>query len=158
MLGLSVMLVYIHVLIFLVMTPRNYVLGWRWRQYGPPKRWHPTTTLHGLTTQKPWTWISIQSPLISPWRWRQYGSPKFSYPTTTLHDVTTQQTTIWIFIALKTSNVTSCVRCWEFCFRYQFITNFVSCTVRVRNTLSRFEGGTHTEGFWELSIEEDIWT
>jgi hypothetical protein len=25
---------------------------WRWRQHGPLKRWHPTTTLHGVTTQQ----------------------------------------------------------------------------------------------------------
>jgi hypothetical protein len=24
----------------------------RWRQHGPLKRWYPTTTLHGVTTQK----------------------------------------------------------------------------------------------------------
>jgi len=31
---------------------------WRWRQHGPPKLWYPTTTLHGVTTQKTWNWIS----------------------------------------------------------------------------------------------------
>jgi len=25
---------------------------WRWRQHGPSKRWHLTTTLHGVTTKK----------------------------------------------------------------------------------------------------------
>jgi len=25
---------------------------WRWMQQGPPKRWYPTATLHGVTTQK----------------------------------------------------------------------------------------------------------
>jgi hypothetical protein len=30
---------------------------WRWRQHGPLKLWYPTTTLHGLTTQKTLTWI-----------------------------------------------------------------------------------------------------
>jgi hypothetical protein len=25
---------------------------WQWRQHGPPKRWYPTITLHGVTTQK----------------------------------------------------------------------------------------------------------
>jgi len=24
----------------------------RWRQHGPPKRWYPTTSLHGVTSQK----------------------------------------------------------------------------------------------------------
>jgi hypothetical protein len=28
------------------------LLGWRWRQHGPLKRWYPTTTPHGVTTQK----------------------------------------------------------------------------------------------------------
>jgi len=28
------------------------VVLWRWRQRGPPKRWYPITTLHGVTTQK----------------------------------------------------------------------------------------------------------
>jgi len=25
---------------------------WRWMQHGPPKRWYPTTTLHGVPTKK----------------------------------------------------------------------------------------------------------
>jgi hypothetical protein len=29
---------------------------WRWSQHGPPKRWHPTTTLHGVTTLMTATW------------------------------------------------------------------------------------------------------
>jgi hypothetical protein len=32
--------------------------GWRWRQHGPLKRWYPTTTQHGVTTQKTSTWTS----------------------------------------------------------------------------------------------------
>jgi hypothetical protein len=28
----------------------------RWRKHWPPKRWYPTTTLHGVTTQKTSTW------------------------------------------------------------------------------------------------------
>jgi hypothetical protein len=59
---------------------------WRWRQQGPPKRWCPTTSLHGVTTQ---------------WRWRQQGPPKRRCPTTSLHGVTTHKTTTWIFIAVK---------------------------------------------------------
>jgi hypothetical protein len=43
--------------VFWVVTP------WRRRQHGPPKRWHPTTTLHGVTTQKTSTWKT--SP---PWK------------------------------------------------------------------------------------------
>jgi hypothetical protein len=31
-------------------------LLWRWRQHGTPKRRYPTTTLHGVTTQKNSTW------------------------------------------------------------------------------------------------------
>jgi len=27
-------------------------ISWRWRQHEPPKRWYPTTTPHGVTTQK----------------------------------------------------------------------------------------------------------
>jgi hypothetical protein len=27
-------------------------LDWRWRQHGSLKRWYPTTTLHGVTSQK----------------------------------------------------------------------------------------------------------
>jgi hypothetical protein len=30
--------------------------------------------------------------------------------------------------------------------------------VWVRNLVSHFEGGTQIEGFWERSVEEDIWT
>jgi len=32
--------------------PRLKQLSWREREHGPPKRWQPTTTLHGVTTQK----------------------------------------------------------------------------------------------------------
>jgi len=32
---------------------------WRWRQWGSPKRWHPTATLHGITTQKSSTWVYL---------------------------------------------------------------------------------------------------
>jgi hypothetical protein len=28
------------------------VIPWRWKHHGPLKRWHPTTTLHGVTIQK----------------------------------------------------------------------------------------------------------
>jgi len=31
--------------------------GWRWRQHGPPKCWHPATTLHGVIIQRVSTWI-----------------------------------------------------------------------------------------------------
>jgi hypothetical protein len=31
-------------------------------------------------------------------------------------------------------------------------------TVRLQNLVSQFEGGAQTEGFWEQSVEEDIWT
>jgi len=30
---------------------------WRWRHQGPSKHWYPTTTLHGVTTQKTSPWI-----------------------------------------------------------------------------------------------------
>jgi len=34
--------------------PQQYMVSqpWRWRHHGTPKRWYPTTTLHGVTTQK----------------------------------------------------------------------------------------------------------
>jgi len=32
---------------------------WRWREQSSPKRRYPTTTLHGVTTQKTTTWIFI---------------------------------------------------------------------------------------------------
>jgi len=34
------------------MLPPSSLQPWRWRQHGSPKRWYPTTTLHGVTTQK----------------------------------------------------------------------------------------------------------
>jgi len=34
------------------MLPLSSVVKWRWRQHGVPKRWYPTTTLHGATTKK----------------------------------------------------------------------------------------------------------
>jgi len=30
---------------------------WRWRQQGPQNRWYPTSSLHGVVTQKTMTWI-----------------------------------------------------------------------------------------------------
>jgi len=32
---------------------------WRWRQHGPPKRWHPATTLRGVTMQETLTWMIL---------------------------------------------------------------------------------------------------
>jgi len=29
---------------------------WRWRKHGPPKRWYPTTSLYGVTTEKTTIW------------------------------------------------------------------------------------------------------
>jgi hypothetical protein len=47
--------------VFWIVTPCSVVVGYqnfrgqssprRWRQHVPPKRWYPTTTLHGVTTQ-----------------------------------------------------------------------------------------------------------
>jgi hypothetical protein len=78
----------IQVEVFWVVTPWSVVAGYqrfrRWRQRGLPKRWYPTTTLHGITTQTTTTW-----------RWRQHEPPKRRYPTTTLHGITTQTTTTW---------------------------------------------------------------
>jgi hypothetical protein len=34
---------------------------WRWRHLGPPKRWFPTTLLHGVATQKTTAWIFYTS-------------------------------------------------------------------------------------------------
>jgi len=31
-------------------------LYWRWRQHGPPKRWYPATSIHGVTTQRTDIW------------------------------------------------------------------------------------------------------
>jgi hypothetical protein len=38
--------------------PHHYTAlePWRWRQHGPLKRWCPTITLYGVTTQKTSTW------------------------------------------------------------------------------------------------------
>jgi hypothetical protein len=47
----------------------------RWRQHGPLECWYPTTTLHGVTTQK----------MEAAWTSETW------YPTTTLHGVTTQK-------------------------------------------------------------------
>jgi hypothetical protein len=47
----------------MIVTPCNIAAGyqrtspWRWRQHGPPKRWYPTATLHGVRTQKTSSWI-----------------------------------------------------------------------------------------------------
>jgi hypothetical protein len=42
-------------------TSFHFASPWRWRQHGPPKRWYPTTTLQGVTTQKTSTW-NIRAP------------------------------------------------------------------------------------------------
>jgi hypothetical protein len=68
----------------------------RWRQQSPPKRWYPTTSLHGVITQQITTWISIQALLTSPWKWGQHGPPKPWHPTTSLRGVTTQKAMTWI--------------------------------------------------------------
>jgi len=34
-------------------------LTWRWKQHGLPKRYYPTITLHGITTQNTPTWILL---------------------------------------------------------------------------------------------------
>jgi hypothetical protein len=31
--------------------PSIFRVKWRWMQYGPPKRWYPTTSLHRIRTQ-----------------------------------------------------------------------------------------------------------
>jgi len=60
----------IHVMVFCIMTACSVMVGygrfggpcclhlhspWRWKQHASSKRWYPTTTLHGVTTQKTWT-------------------------------------------------------------------------------------------------------
>jgi hypothetical protein len=41
--------------------PHHYTVSQprRWKKHGPLKRWYPTTTLHGITTQKTAIWIFI---------------------------------------------------------------------------------------------------
>jgi hypothetical protein len=48
-----------------IIMVRSVTSPWRWRQHGPPKRLHRTTSLHGVTT----------------WRWKQHGRQKRWYPT-----------------------------------------------------------------------------
>jgi hypothetical protein len=54
-------------------SPRLAVI--LWREQGPPKRWYPTSSLHGLTTQKT-TWISFFT-IIPPWgsKWKSRRMP-----------------------------------------------------------------------------------
>jgi len=33
-------------------VPEVYAAFWGWRQHCPPKRWYPTTLLHGVISQK----------------------------------------------------------------------------------------------------------
>jgi hypothetical protein len=70
----------------------------RWRQHGHPKRWHPTTTLYGVTTQDGGGMdlrnvgiLSQNYTASQPRRWREHGSPKCRYPTISIHGVTTQK-------------------------------------------------------------------
>jgi len=39
----------------------DFTSTWRWRQQGPPKHWYPTTTVHGITTQKTLTSFPINN-------------------------------------------------------------------------------------------------
>jgi len=56
--------------VFWVMTSYSVVVGWYQRfkgpccENGPLQRWYPTTTLHGVTTQKTSTWLIILLPHI----------------------------------------------------------------------------------------------
>jgi hypothetical protein len=47
--------------------PQHYTASQprRWMQHGPLKRWYPTPTLHGVTTKKTATWLSLWKPQIS---------------------------------------------------------------------------------------------
>jgi hypothetical protein len=100
-------------------TRRHNPVDWRWRQHGLLKRWYPTTTLHGVRTQKnedgsitdPWNTGTYHNTTRchnpEDWRWRHHGPLKHWYPTTTLHGVTTQKTSTWIFTTVKTSSLPS---------------------------------------------------
>jgi hypothetical protein len=76
---------------------------WRWRQHGPPKRWYPTATLHGVTTQK--TLLILY--LLRPEDGSSMVRRNVAVLPQHLHGVTTQKTSTWIFVALRTSNLTS---------------------------------------------------
>jgi len=41
-------------------------------QHGPPKHWHPTTSLHGVTTQKTSVWMRSLSFSFYKWQWIEY--------------------------------------------------------------------------------------
>jgi len=41
----------------MLLFPNWVTSSWRWRQHGLLKQWYPTTTQHGITTQKTSTWI-----------------------------------------------------------------------------------------------------
>jgi hypothetical protein len=79
--------------------PQHYTASQprRWRQHGPLKRRYPTTTLHGVITQKleaAWTSEGILPQHYTTSqrrRWRQQGPLRGWYSTTTLHDVITQK-------------------------------------------------------------------
>jgi len=67
--------------VFWVVTPCIVVVGYQsfggpcclhlqgdGRQHGSPKRWRPTTTLHGITTQKTSTSKNICGAFIKTWK------------------------------------------------------------------------------------------
>jgi hypothetical protein len=43
---------------------------WRWRQHRSPKRWYPTITLHGVTTERTSIWILWVPSWSSEWIFR----------------------------------------------------------------------------------------
>jgi len=50
----------VEVVVFWVVGYQRFGETWRWRQHSSPKRWYPTTTLHGATTQRTTNSISLR--------------------------------------------------------------------------------------------------
>jgi len=83
--------------------------GCRWRQRGALKFWYPTTTLHGITTQKNFIWtLYLNQYSLSPGRVSNQGPAEYK-AVVFMEEVTTDLVAMSL-PEIKHDWYTSCVR------------------------------------------------